>query len=128
MTFRKLRLTNAKITNLHGQVGSDEETGKPYWILVLCIQSGAPLNGLQRIPLTGNNESEFNEQIEKFSKNLESAGIKNDTPVAVIFEPGTGDVLAVAALASIYWIDFKDDFKIKQFKDLNIIPTDLQVY
>ena len=53
--------------------------------------------------------------------------ISDGSEVIVLYNDD-GKILAIGAIGTDAWIDTNDNYKIKSFKDLNIIITSLKVY
>lgn len=64
----------------------------------------------------------------KIRKIFKESNIFTKDKFVVMFEQDKNSVLALGAIGKDFWIDVNDNFKIKNFNDLNINFASLKVY
>lgn len=126
MKFQKINIATARITGL---------TEPPYyfdhhcyyaWDIVFQDASTFAFNNLPSIKV-GETEEEGEIFCNILKENFKRAHIYDGDKVAVIFG-NDGYILAIGKPGKDVWIDTNDKFKVKNFKQLNVVITSLKVY
>ena len=96
------------------------------WRIIFLKPSTIRIDNLPVIPV-GETKEEGEKFCNQLKQNFREALIHEGEKVAVIFEDD-GQVLAIGSLGSNLWIDTRDKFVKKTFKELNININSLKVY
>lgn len=126
MQFEKIGIVTARIHGLNKPCYYFE--AKCFWAFDIMFSGLHTLSfNLPFIYLSEDSEEEANQTLEELKKNFSDAGISDGNLVAILVGDN-GDVRAIGAMGCDMWIDVKDKFVPKTFKELDIIITSLSVH
>lgn len=98
------------------------------WNIMFSETSTLKFHNLPWIYLNEDSEEEAEKKLKEIKHNFEILGIHDEEKVAVLFDEKGGQVLAIAALGQDLWIDTRNQFDVKIFRDLNVVVTGLKVF
>ena len=126
MIFKKVNITTARIEGLEKQPYYFNHKCYWAWDIIFSDTHTFAVNNLTWIKM-GDSEREAIKFCNGLKKKFNKANIYEGNKVALIFE-NEGRVIAIGSEGKDKWIDVRDKFKVKSFKDLNIVVTSLKVY
>ena len=128
MEFKKVGIVKARIKGLEkGNVELNNNYG--YYTTNLSFESltSAPNYTISGI-CCGAGEDVANKHQCRLVDIINNSNIFNEDEVNILVDSIKGVVLAFCKPGTICWLDVQHDYQAKQFKDLDIIITDLAVY
>ena len=126
MTFKDVNITTARIEGLEKEPYYFEHKCYWAWDIIFSTPNTFAVKNLTWIKM-GDDSKEADKFCNMLKRNFKKANIHEGDKVTLVFETH-GRVIAIGSIAQDKWIDVRDKFAVKRFKDLNIIVKKLKVY
>ena len=126
MKCQGINITTARIRGLNSPPFYFEAMCYYAWNLTFSCASHMFFHNLSFFRV-GDSKEEGEITCNKIKKNFKKACIFEGNKVAVIFG-NDHNIIAIGHTGKNLWIDVRDNFSKKTFKELNIVVTSLKVY
>ena len=128
MKSYELGISIARISGLEKDFYFFDEKRYYAWKIKFSKVSTIWIGNLPFIYL-GKTEKEAKKTIAKYKNNFSEAKITENDMVAVMFDINDmNEIIAIESLGHKKWVDVRDGFKVKSFKELELEIKTLRVY
>lgn len=127
MEPEKIGIATAQINGLAEAPYYFDEKCYFAWDIMFTEPSTIFLNNIPFINV-GRDEEQAEALCNQIKENFKEALISDGDKVALIINSRSGKVRAISSIGKDYWIDVKDNFKVKTFNELNLVFDSLTVF